>query len=318
VTHPDILEAAQRLRAEKRPFVLATVVAALQPASATPGARAIVNADGHIEGWVGGHCAQPTVVRQALDALASGTPRLLVLSPDADAERTPRAGVVEVPMLCAGQGELHIFVEPFLPKIELVVVGDSPVARALARLGALLEFEVTASDMDADMQGFPEANRLVPALDALREVLAERSFVVVATIGVYDEEAVRVALESPASYVGLVASQKRFAAVHDALREWGVAEDRLARLKRPKGTASTPLAPVEIAFSVMAELVEVRRQGLGRSLEAAPTLREEAIDPICGMKVDVATARHTLTLDRRTYYFCCPSCKKEFEKSHAG
>jgi xanthine dehydrogenase accessory factor len=328
VSQQDILEVAQRLRTERRPFALATVVAAFQPASATPGARAIIRGDGQIDGWVGGHCAQPTVVRQALDALASGTPRLLVLSPDAQAhsdaplQSQPRAGVVEVPMRCAGQGELQIFVEPFLPRAELVIVGASPVARTLARLGSLLEFEVCACDPDADMEAFPEADRLLQSLEALRLQLTARSSVVVATIGVYDEEAVSAALDSPASYVGLVASQKRFAAVQTSLREHGVAEDRVSLLKRPKGTNGPALVPGEIAFSVMAELLEVRRQRrVVQSAETAPALaamngrRTEAIDPICGMTVDEATARYTAVRDGQTWYFCCAGCKAEFEAS---
>lgn len=313
MTRRDILEEAQRLRGEHRPFALATVVAAVQPASATPGARAIVAADGQIAGWVGGHCAQPTVVRQALDALATGLPRLLVLSPDAAAESQPRPGVVEVPMRCAGQGELQIFVEPFLPKVELVVVGASPVAAMLARLGSLLEFEVCACDPEAGMDLFPEADRLVQSLKDLGPQLTSRSYVVVATIGNYDEEATHIMLGSAASYVGLVASQKRFAAVQAYLREHGVAEERLRTLRRPKGTRGRALLPAEIAFSVMAELLEMRQQGLGRSGEEAAEPRAEAIDPICGMTVDVATARYTTERDGQTYYFCCAGCQAQFE-----
>ncbi len=309
----DILDMAQRLRGERRPFALATVVAVSQPASASPGARALIGADGHIAGWVGGHCAQPTVIRQALDALADGVPRLLMLSPDAPADSQPRPGVVQVPMRCASQGELEIFIEPFLPKTELVVIGASPVAATLARLGSLLEFEVCACDPDADMTVFPEADRLVYSLDALSSQLTPRSYVIVATIGVYDEEATQTALESSASYVGLVASQKRFAAVQCSLRERGVLEERLSALKRPKGTRGRAALPAEIAFSVMAELLEMRRQGVGRVSQEAIVLRADAIDPICGMTVDVATARHKAERAGQTYYFCCAGCHAQFE-----
>ena len=116
-------------------------------------------------------------------------------------------------MLCAGQGELQVFVEPFLPKAALVVVGESPVARALARFATLLNFEVWACDPAADMETFPEADRLVPSLDALAPQLTERNYVIIATIGEYDEEAAQVALNSSASYVGLVASKTRLTSV---------------------------------------------------------------------------------------------------------
>ena len=232
-------------------------------------------------------------------------------------------GLVEVPMLCASQGELHVLVEPFLPKIELAVIGVTPVAQALARLARVLDFEVWACDPEADMQSFPDVQRLVPSLEALSPLLTARGYVVIATMNAYDEDAAAAALESPAGYVGLIASQRRFGAVIDDLRARGVSEEQLAHLQRPKGLpGSAPLRPAEIAFSVLAELIETRRQGIGRELEAgesgrppdAPTTaRAEAIDPICGMTVDIATARFTSERDGQTYYFCCPGCKKQFE-----
>ncbi len=317
----DMLEEAQRLRSERRPFAMATVVAAKQPASGMPGARAIILADGEIEGWIGGSCAQPAVIRQALDALADGMPRLLVLRPDVAEELEEEAspGPVQVPMLCASEGELQIFVEPFLPKIELVVIGSSPVARALSRFGKLLDFSVWACDAEADMEAFPDASRLIPDLEALRPQLNARQYVIVATVNRYDEAAARVALESDASYVGVIASQKRFAALRETLRSQGVSAERLARLKRPKGLPGPILQPPEIAFSVMAELIKVRQRRIGMEVEtvavSAGAARAEAIDPICGMTVDIATARYHTERGGETFYFCCAGCLKAFEAS---
>jgi xanthine dehydrogenase accessory factor len=315
--HHDLLDEVQRLRLDRQPFALATVVAAEQPASGTPGARAIVRPDGQVEGWVGGHCAQPTVSRFGRAALEDGASRLVLLSPSVAEEATPKSGVVHVPMRCAGQGELQIFIEPFLPRVELVIIGASPVAQALTKLGALMEFAVWVCDPDADMAAFPEAERLVPTLDALSKQLTERHFVVAATIGNYDEAAVEVALASPAAYVGLVASRRRFAALVEELRARGVTDEALARLARPKGLAGPANLPSEIAFSAMAELLEVRSKGVGRALDAAPAPRAKAIDPICGMTVDIATARYTSERDGVTYYFCAPGCKRQFEKQAA-
>ncbi|MEO7001645.1 MAG: XdhC family protein [Ktedonobacterales bacterium] len=313
----DILAEAQRLRAERRAFSLATVVAARQPTSGTPGAHAIILADGEVEGWIGGNCARPAVVKEGLAALADGSPRLVVLRPDGQAERTATPGVVEVPMLCASQGELQVFVEPFLPQIALVVIGSSPVARKLAELGALLDFAVWACDAEADMESFPNAERLVQSLDALRPQLSAHNYVVVATINAYDEDAVRAALASDASYVGLVASQRRLVSIQIALRAEGIADEQLDRLRRPKGLLGQTLRPGEIAFSVMAELIETRRQRVGFDLDVQPVAkaseREEAIDPICGMTVDVATAHYTSERGGQMYYFCCAGCKTRFE-----
>ncbi|HEX8035091.1 MAG TPA: XdhC family protein [Ktedonobacterales bacterium] len=313
---PDILEEVQRLRSERRAFALATVVSAKQPSSGTPGARAIVLANGEIEGWVGGHCAQPTVVRQGLEALADGSPRLVVLRPDVQPESAPTTvGVVQVPMLCASEGELQVFVEPFLPRIELVVIGASPVAQTLARMGRLLDFDVFVCDATADMETFPDAHRLIHSLSALTPQLTPHSYVVIATINTYDEDAARAALESEASYAGVVASQKRLAAIQTALRDQGVSEQRVNRLKRPKGLPGPTLRPGEIAFSVMAELLEMRRQRVGFDLETPPSPRPVAIDPICGMEVDIATARYISERGGQKYYFCCAGCQATFEAS---
>lgn len=314
----DILAKAHQLRAEHAVFALATVVVARQPTSGSPGAHAIILPDGRMEGWVGGHCARPTVIHEGIEALTAGTPRLVVISPDIKEPTSLKDGVVKAPMLCAGQGELQVFVEPFLPKTALVVVGESAVARALAQFATLLDFEVWACDPLADMENFPGADRLVANLDALIPQLTERHFVIVATIGEYDEEAAQRALESSASYVGLVASNKRLASVKAYLSEQGLGDDLLDRLKRPAGLSSFVIKPEEIAFSVMAELIQARQQGLGVLSQMPPPQRAEAIDPICGMTVDIATAHYSSTRDDQTYYFCSPGCKVAFEKHPAS
>ena len=313
----DILAKAQQFRAEHAVFALATVVVARQPTSGSPGAHAIIFPDGRVEGWIGGHCARPAVIRQSIEALAAGSPRLVVISPDVHEPTSLSEGVVRVPMLCAGQGELQVFVEPYLPKVALVLVGESTVARTLARFAALLDFEVWACDPLADMERFPDADRLIPTLDALAPQLTGRNYVVIATIGEYDEDAARVALESSASYVGLVAGKKRLAAVRAHLSEHGLTEEQVASLTRPTGLAQFVIKPEEIAFSVMAELLALRQQGRGLLAANPAPPRAEATDPICGMTVDVATARYTAERDGQTYYFCCAGCRKTFLKQTA-
>lgn len=309
---PDVLDEAQRLRSGREPFVLATVVVAQHPTSGTLGARAVVMPDGTISGWLGGSCVQPVIRRQSLQALADGSPRLVILSPEVAANDSPKPGVVRVPMTCASQGELQVYVEPFLPKIELVVIGDSPVASTLARLAALLGFDVCSCGPDADPGVHAEAGRTVQTLTELVPGLTSRSYVVVATMGSYDEEAIQAVLQGPASYIGLIASLRRLDAVLHTLRQRGLTDDLLARVKRPEGIAANTLVPSEIAFSAMAELLEVRRQGTGVwALQGVPP--PEAIDPICGMAVDIATARYTSERDGQTYYFCAAGCKAAFD-----
>jgi xanthine dehydrogenase accessory factor len=135
-------EQAARLRTDAEPFAFATVGACKPPTAAYPGARAIIKADGALSGGVGGSCAQPTVIREALKALADGKSRLLRISPDLQQDAVPQEGVYDFVMTCASQGALEIFIEPFLPRPELLVIGETPVAQALARFGALLDFTV--------------------------------------------------------------------------------------------------------------------------------------------------------------------------------
>ena len=309
---PDVLAEVQRLRDTHVPFALATVVVAQLPTSGTVGARAIVTLDGALAGWVGGSCAQPAVQRECLEALADGAPRLLVLTPNARQGNPPRPGVVEVPMTCASQGELQIFIEPFLPRVTLAVIGRSPVARSLVKLGALLDFEVCACDPGAVGEDFPDAHRVVDRVETLTDQLTERSFVVVATIGSYDEEALLAALSTGAAYVGVVASIKRLGAVIDYLRGRGVAEADLARVRRSEGLPAKTLEPAEIAFSVMAQLLQVRRGVVGAG-PAVPPPAATAVDPICGMAVHITAARYTSVRDGITFYFCAASCRAEFE-----
>ncbi|HLQ32203.1 MAG TPA: XdhC family protein [Chloroflexota bacterium] len=310
----DILDHALQLRTSHQAFALATVVVALPPTSATPSARAIILPDGKLIGWIGGSCAQETVVSQALEALAQGEPRLVVLSPDQPSGRG-KSRVVELPMTCASQGELQIYVEPFVPKAQLAVVGSSPVAVALARLGSLLDFEVLACDPAASEEAFPEADQLVTELRHLEARLTARSYVVVATIGQYDEDALRAALSTPASYVGLVASRRRLAAAVEYLRGRGLGTETLARVRRPEGLKAKTVLPAEIAFSVMAELLQVRREHAGLAVPAAKAAEpaDQAVDPICGMAVSASQARYRIERDGQTYYFCCAGCQAKFE-----
>ena len=153
-------EQAGQLRAEGEPFVLATVVACQRPTAAYPGAKALIRADGTLTGWVGGSCAQPTVLQEARKALADGKSRLLRISPALQHSAVPQDGVYDFVMTCASQGALEIFIEPFLPRPELLVIGETPVAQALARFGALLDFTVCVSDPAATREHFPDADPL--------------------------------------------------------------------------------------------------------------------------------------------------------------
>jgi xanthine dehydrogenase accessory factor len=317
----DILEQAHTLRRNGEPFALATVVRVTRPASARPGAKAIVRADGAITGWVGGSCAQALVAQEALAALGDGQPRLLCLVGVGGLAPERTQGMIVRPMTCHSGGTLEIYIEPFVPRPRLLIVGRSPVAEALAQLGTTLHYSVAVVDAAAQAEHFPTANILLADLRSAQPLLTPQSYVVVATHGAYDEEALRLALDSDAAYVALVASRRRAEAIVAYLRDAGVAEERLVRLKAPAGLDLGAVEPAEIALSIMAEIIRTRRNAPA-AVEASPAPSEPelpttAIDPVCGMTVDITTARYIAEHEGQRFYFCCAGCQHTFEREPA-
>ncbi len=289
-TPVDVLARAAALAADGVPFVLATVTWSRGPSSGKGGCKAVVHADGRVEGWLGGACSEPTVVRHALEALAEGSSRLLVLGADDE-----RSGVVRVAMACASEGEMEVFVEPVVPPPDVWVVGRSPMVRVLADLAGSLGWRAHVVDDDAGLAG-----------------VGPRSAVVVATQGHGDEPAVAAALASSAAYVGLVASGKRADAVRQWLREEGVGEADLARLRAPAGLDLGATAHHEIAVAVLAELVAVRASAW-RLPPVEVTPPATAVDPVCGMTVDVATARWRSEGEDGPVWFCAAGCRRAYD-----
>src|SRR5215475_12017551 len=183
---PDLTAEVNRLRTEEQPFVIATVVAYKSPQSARPGSKAIILPDGSINGWIGGGCVQPIIVREAQKALNTGRPKLVSISPEAT--HGDWKGVEAYLMTCQGGGSLEIYLEPILPKPNLLIVGSSPVAQILAGLGRLLDFKVCVADPEATQEQFPEADTVLNDLESVRSRIDSRSYVVVATMGNGDEE----------------------------------------------------------------------------------------------------------------------------------
>ncbi len=309
----SMLEAAYQLTRVGKPFVLATVVWCERPTSAKPGAQAIIQEDGQLSGWVGGSCTQPVVVREARRLLREGGEALLLrLGAPEKAAQTANVGVRYFPMTCASGGALDVYMEPHLPKPQLLLIGDSPIIVALQQLAPVLDFAVTQVD---------DTNLSEASID-------ERTYVVIATHGQYDENVLECTLVSSAAYIGMVSSARRAAACRAYLREAGLAEPQIARLHAPAGLDIGAHTPAEIAASILAELIQLRRQRITAQTEghtdradiqatASASAATTAIDLVCGMSVEIAGARHTSSYAGSTFYFCCPACKREFEKEPA-
>lgn len=309
---PEILRLATQLSERGQPFVLATVVWRRSPSSGKTGATALITGEGRVHGWLGGACAEPTVVREARRAIEEGTPRLLFLGPPEELAGHERDGVVTVPIACQSEGAMEVHVEPVMPQPQLVAIGRSPAAIALVSLASAMGWRSVAVDDDGDPSEHVGADRMLATVD-LTDV-DERSFVVVATQGHYDEVALEQALATPAAYVGLVASRKRAESVLGYLRDRGVSDEQLARVHAPAGLDLGRIPSEDIAVAILAEIVQLRAaEQLRPAVEETPIAEHEEIDPVCGMTVEVAGARFTTVHDGRTYYFCSAGCLSSFE-----
>jgi xanthine dehydrogenase accessory factor len=313
-----IMAQAAELAQRGEPFALATVVWRQGPSSGQQGSRAIITASGEVRGWIGGACAEPSVIRQAREVIAEGTPRLLLLgTTDKFGDAIPD-GMTVVPIACQSEGALEVYIEPVLPSPHLVVVGRSPMARTLAEMAAALGWRT-------DLRDWTEFS----ASDA-----SPGSMVVVATQGQGDEEAVEQAVAARPAYLGLVGSRKRGAAVLGYLADRGVAREQLDRVRVPAGLDLGRTSHPEIAVAILAELVQLRSAGeLGSTDQgdlakarartdsrpaatgsaAAGAAPAEATDPVCGMTVATGKAGRPLEFDGVTRYFCSAGCRAEFE-----
>lgn len=289
-----MFERIAELERARRPFALATVVARQAPVSAHVGDRAIVLADGRMQGFVGGSCARDIVRRQAVAAMRSGTARLVQIRPNAppDADDASPVGTVVVPMTCTSEGAVDVYIEPRLPPRILLVAGATPVANALAHLGALLDgyrvVRIVQESELGDVSGDQAVDAI--ALPALRGFLAgldasERAGLaaVVATQGHYDETVLEALLagELP-PYVGMLASRRRAADVFDRMQRRGIPVGRIECVRNPAGIDIGARRPSDVAISILAEIVAA-------AAEAEPqAVRPESIGDLssqceCGM-----------------------------------
>lgn len=304
---PELLKLASNLAAREERFALVTVVRREPPSSARVGDVAVVTEKGDYHGWVGGGCTRSTVLRESLRAIADGEPRLLSLSPDAG---NGRPGLISLPMTCDSGGTVEIYVEPVLPAARLLLFGSSPAVRVLARIGHAMGYRVDVVDVNADKTAFPDAERVLEAIAP--EAVPRGAHVLVATMGEGDIEAIEIILTCSPAYLGVIASPKRFAHLRDALLARGIAREVLERIAAPAGLDIGARTPEEVALSIMAQIVERRRRAPQAESAPAPQPTREAVDPVCGMSVTVAGARHTAEALGVIYYFCCAGCRTKF------
>src|SRR5215469_11721898 len=315
-------EAAELARRGER-FALATVVWRQGPSSSQQGSRAIITEAGELRGWIGGACAEPSVIREAQRVIATGEAKLLLLgSPEQFASTGQLAGTSQpgdakhpggdvpagmliVPISCSSEGALEVYIEPVVPVPHLVVVGRSPMASTLADLARNLGWRAELVDGPHFTSGDAD----------------ERSMIVVASQGQDDEGLLERAIAARPAYIGLVGSRKRGAAVLGYLADRGVPQDQLERVRVPAGLDLGSTTHREIAVAILAELVQLRAAGAlpgtgfnGAHGQTPVPQTDDAIDLVCGMTVAVRPESIQLEHRGATYYFCGAGCRQAFER----
>ena len=295
----EVLDLLREYEAAGTPVALATVVRVEAPTSARPGDKAVITADGRLRGWIGGSCSEPVVRREALRALAEGTPQLIHILGDAgEVKQSRKRGELSIATTCPSGGSLDVFIEPRLPRPLLLVFGDGPAALTLVKL--------------ADLTGFRSRNVGHAELATL-EIPSGEVYAVVATMGHFDEDALETVLAHRHVEISLIASRRRAAAIEVELGRRNVDLGTISRIKWPAGKIRGGTQE-EIALLALAEVVAARRKKPAQSVAAEAPPVMFVTDPVCGMTVDPMTSPHRLERDGHTYWFCGAGCKAEFER----
>ena len=324
------LDKAIELRRNNVAYASAQIVRRVAPSSGKPGDQAIITADGQIHGWIGGGCTRGIVLKEALLSLQDRKPRLVSISPNSQPNAAP--GTKIYAMTCQSGGEVDVYIEPVLPKPQLLVFGTSHIGIALAKLAKAMDYrvEVIMSKVDkavyADVDQYHELSSFTPTADY------QNSFVIVCTQGEGDLQALLQAINLDSRYLAFVSSRKKAQSIFTDLRQHDINFDQLKKIKTPAGIDIGAKLPEEVAISILAEVVATFRessntiidlpQAKSSSTSAGPTAPPKLdlknddfyINPVCQIPVQKSTAKYVLEYSGEKVYFCCDGCKVSFEK----
>lgn len=331
-----LLQLEQRLIEAARPFAVVTVIRAAPPTSAWVGAQALVDGEGALHGWIGGGCSRAIVIEAARQTMRAGQPKRVRISNEAG---MPETDVEAHAMPCASNGALELFIQPTLPAPAVLVLGSTPTALEACVLAQRMGLRVcAAANVTAPLAALG-VSRILQGFDPIGFDQIEPQLILVATQGDADEAALEAALRSSAGAVLLIASQRKAERLREAMRLRGIAPARLAALHAPAGPHIHAHTPQEIALGAVAGLVALRREleqaAAAAAADAGPCVDGEAVpalppcetpasidapaagytNPVCGMAVEIASARHVLEHGGERVYFCCDGCKVEFERA---
>ncbi len=301
-------------------YAIAIIVRRKIPSSGKPGDKAIITEDGHIHGWIGGGCTRGIVLKEALLSIKERKPRFVSISPS-KIEGTDENTKVYA-MTCQSGGEVELYIEPVLPKPQIVIFGTSHIAKSVVKIAKAIDYQVDVVMSAADKNVFPEVDNVIGIKDLDISKIKSSAYIVVCTQGEGDAEALKKALSIGSSYLSFVASRKKANAIYTEVRGMGATFDQLKTIKTPAGLDIGAKMPDEVAISILAEIIKHYRV----ATEITPSTEEQKseitiknedfyINPVCNIPVQKSTAKHVLEYKEEKVYFCCDGCKVSFEKS---
>lgn len=253
--HADIYQEVVRIRDKGEEAALVTVVSASGSTPREEGAKMVVRPDGSILGTIGGGSVEAQIISEAIEIIHKGRPQLL---------RYRLKEGEELGMICGG--DIEVFVEPILPEPTLYIFGGGHIALALAKMAKLVGFKIVVIDDRpefANPQRFPEAEQTL-AIDFIKAFsrlkIDKSGYIVIVTHGHKGDEVVlQGALGTKAKYIGMIGSKTKNKTVFSHLRAKGISQELLDKAYTPIGLRIGAQTPEEIAVSILAEVIKIRR-----------------------------------------------------------
>lgn len=306
-------------------FAVAQVIDREAPCSGKVGDKALILETGELIGWIGGGCVRGIVIKEALEVIKTKRYTRVRISPEGGT--STKDHLKNYVMSCQSEGTVELIIEPILSQPELIVAGKSEIARKLAHLAATAGFHITAMANDADKIIFPTASVVADSIDFGNIKSFKNSYIIIATQGEDDESSVLKALQTPANYVGFVASRKKAEHIRAYLKETEISGDRLQQLKSPVGLDINAKLASEVAISILAEIIEDFRSTAVQGKEQSNASEigaakdefadEYYINPVCDVPVSKTNPKHIVEYKGEKVYFCCDGCKVSFDKNPA-
>jgi len=260
----EIYEEIVRLKKEGRAAALATIVQCIGSSPQKEGAKMLVRDDGSIVGTMGGGCLEAEVIQASVMTIRDGSPRTIPF------ELTERHGG----LVCGGK--VLVYIEPIIPEPRLVILGAGHVGRALAGIAKFTGFRtIVADDREeyANRESIPDADEVVvhDFGDIFSRIIVDAgAYIVIATRGHnHDLDALKSALGTKAKYVGLLGSRRKRALLFKTLAEAGFSKENIDRIVTPVGLPIGSVTPEEIAISIMAQIIQKRREYIAPGIGVA-------------------------------------------------